>query len=340
VTGYRIQIQHTGQEIDLPRNQTTHLLEYLSPGKLYFVRVKAKNKVGSSEYSDWNSPSDASTCSDRPETPLKPKPIAGTWSSISCSCVLPFANGSKITSMQVQKRVISTFFTGQWSEPPESFRIPQDVVVLEEVDYEEQQMRLSMEEMRCAQEAKNVEYNPLKKKSGKGGNSSSATAKKKEKPSGSKLKFKMRNLDDNVVYQFRIRFKNDADYSEYSDPSHKVKTNKAEPPSQCSPPSVARPLMAGDTSILLSLPFPSSPGGAPITSFWLEYRDVDLNITLSQGVSMQDRPLGSQGSIDMLISSLRPTGFYQFRVRAENLVGPGQYSEWSDEIEMPGDYII
>jgi hypothetical protein len=151
------------------------------------------------------------------------------------------------------------------------------------------------------------------------------------------------------VYQFRVRFKNDADYSDWSAPSHKVKTNKAEPPEVCISPTLAKALMAGDTAVILTIAFPP-PGGAPISAFTIEYRDVDLNITLTQhlnlGPDRGDPPYQNivlakpPPTIEVTVAGLRSCGFFQFRVRAENKVGPGEYSAWGDEVEIPSDYVI
>ena len=155
VTGYKFQIQHTGQEFDLPRTQKSYLVEFLHPGKSYLTRVLAINKVGASEYSEWSDSVGSKTLSDRPEKPMKPKPVSGTWATISFSAVLPFANGSRIVAMQVQRRELNQFLTGLWSEPVD-YRIPQDITVLEEVDFEQQQLMLQMKEMEQANEKKKL----------------------------------------------------------------------------------------------------------------------------------------------------------------------------------------
>ena len=102
ITGFRFNVQHTGEVVDLPRSCTTQLVEFLHPGKGYRARVMAKNSVGWSDYSDWNELAAGRTKSDIPEPPNKPKPVAGSWSAITFEVQLPFANGSQIHSMQVR----------------------------------------------------------------------------------------------------------------------------------------------------------------------------------------------------------------------------------------------
>ncbi len=106
VTGYRFNVQHTGFEIDLPRSQTTFLVEFLQPGKCFKVRVKAKNVVGESPYSNWSLLEYSKTSSDCPDQPMKPKPVAGSWSSISLEMSLPFGNGSSISLLEVSETFI------------------------------------------------------------------------------------------------------------------------------------------------------------------------------------------------------------------------------------------
>ena len=67
ISGYRVQVQHTGRVDDLPRTQITYLLEHLLAGKFYRIRVCAINAMGPSEYSDWNDLAVGCTKTDKPE---------------------------------------------------------------------------------------------------------------------------------------------------------------------------------------------------------------------------------------------------------------------------------
>lgn len=83
IIGYTLQVQHTGREYRFGRSENTYLLDFLQPGKSYFVRVMADNVEGPSEWSDWNDVSQSRTMTDKPEIPRNPRAVAGTWSTMS-----------------------------------------------------------------------------------------------------------------------------------------------------------------------------------------------------------------------------------------------------------------
>jgi hypothetical protein len=53
----------------------------------------ARNVVGWSQYSDWNSIDDSYTITAPPETPRNPLAISGSWNSLKLKVTIPFCNG-------------------------------------------------------------------------------------------------------------------------------------------------------------------------------------------------------------------------------------------------------
>jgi hypothetical protein len=132
IIGYRIQIKHLNNRIeDLPRSQTTYKLYNLRPGQSYFVKVLAKNGVGWSEYSDYNTLEESRTMIAIPDTPENPTPIAGTFCSITLKLRLPYGNGSEVSSFSIQKRIIETFSRGEWTSAGDSVVTSASVTLVE-----------------------------------------------------------------------------------------------------------------------------------------------------------------------------------------------------------------
>jgi hypothetical protein len=164
---------------------------------------------------------------------------------------------------------METFQTGDWVLVEKLYAIPGDVKIVQFVDYEKQQLELQMEEMRIAAEKKFEEYNPLKRKAKPADDKKSAgnaAANNSRKLLGSRVRFRVRDLTQDTLYQFRIRFQNESGFSPYSPPSIRVKTDRADPPSQCEVPSVSG--ITG-TSIMLHVSLPNA-GGSSITLITVE----------------------------------------------------------------------
>lgn len=141
IVGYRIHIKHTGKEIDVERSTQSYLLKNLQPGKCYQLRVLAKNEKGWSEYSNWSDMDKSFTKVGVPEKASNPIPIGATWSSLTLEVAIPFHNGSPITSMALEQRWVEPFTKGEWNMVKE-YRIPDDIEIVEHVDFDEQQKEL------------------------------------------------------------------------------------------------------------------------------------------------------------------------------------------------------
>jgi hypothetical protein len=81
------------------------------------MRVLAKNTLGWSAFSEWSSIEDSHTKIGVPEKPKSLRPVTGTWNSITLEGIVPFANGSPVTSFVVQRRWVQPFDRGDWEIP-------------------------------------------------------------------------------------------------------------------------------------------------------------------------------------------------------------------------------
>lgn len=217
--------------------------------------------------------------------------------------------------------MVSTFSRQEW-ESPEDYKYPDEVKIVEFIDWRQQEMELQMAEMQEAAAMKDAEYNPLKKKK-----VVSATVAEKAKPEGSKFAFVANNLESNTVYEFRIAFRNATGLSLYSIPSLRAKTNKAEAPKIPLPPRIAS-ILPSAVHLLLDIP---APGGSPVTHLVVEAREMEANVTTTE--RFVKTSTSKEQSI--YLANLRSTKSYVFRSRADNLVGAGEYSVWTDEVELP-----
>jgi hypothetical protein len=114
ITGYKIYLKNIDKLIELPRSTITYTWEGLFPGRSYFVRVLAMNKVGASAFSEYNSEEQSFTLTGPPETPNNPIAKIGNWNTTTFEVNVPYHNGSTIFAMQVEKRTVSPFEIGPW----------------------------------------------------------------------------------------------------------------------------------------------------------------------------------------------------------------------------------
>jgi len=114
ITAYQIHLKNTNKEIQVSRSETTFNWTELFPGKSYFLRVRAMNVCGWSEYSPWNDVSESYTITAPPDRPRNPLAVSGTWHSIDLEVTIPFNNGAVVTAMEIQQRFIEPFEIGDW----------------------------------------------------------------------------------------------------------------------------------------------------------------------------------------------------------------------------------
>ncbi len=114
ITGYKIYLKNIDKSIDLPRSTISYTWEGLFPGRSYFLRVLAANKVGLSKFSEYNSVDQSFTLTGPPETPNNPVAIFGSWNTMLFEVDIPYHNGSTVVAMQVEKRTIAPFEIGAW----------------------------------------------------------------------------------------------------------------------------------------------------------------------------------------------------------------------------------
>ena len=254
ITGYTLLLKNTGRTVHLPRSAVTYLWEGLFPGRAYYLKVQAHNEVGESEFSEWNLPSQSQTLTAAPEPPHHPRAVAGTWNCITLQTQLPYNNGAIVTSVQIEQRFIDPFQIGDWENPAGKsiYKIPEEVEVVEAVDYEQQQIEI---------EAIFAQMELLRSVSG-GLHSKDTHKTEKEiealqllsviyvaflfsflflwfccepihvvivrtftqKPHGSRIQFTVHGLTQNKLYEFRVRYSNVAGKSEFSPPSHRYKS--------------------------------------------------------------------------------------------------------------------
>eukprot|EP01038_Epipyxis_sp_PR26KG_P013480 gene13480-18085_t len=144
ITKYIIELKNLNRTFELPRHMNYYNWDGLFPGRSYRIRVKCCNIVNESEFSDWNDSKESYTITAPPDKPLNPLAVAGTWNSLTVDARMPYSNGSAITEMIVQQRIIQPFEKSDWFAPPGKpvFRIPSDIEYVEYIDLLSQQQEI------------------------------------------------------------------------------------------------------------------------------------------------------------------------------------------------------
>lgn len=332
ITGYVVGIQHSGKEHKVPRSQLHWDLESLLPGKKYFIRVSATNAIGSSAFSDWNEDSyeQAQTLTDKPERPRNPRVSLGTWQSMTLDVRLPYDNGDHLTSMIIMSRWVQPFDKGDWTSP-RSFVLPDEVQVVEWVDPDALLKHL-LEQQRREEDERKAGYNPLKKKKD---SLDIAAVLSAAKPEGSLVRVVISDLQPDTIYEFRVACRNAAGFSAYSNPSHRAKTNKARLPG---PPVEFVITEVSETEVVFMAAW-NEHGGAYIDRYSAEMLRKGASERSFSVVWDRPEPLSAPlGPITLSIAEhIHKATFYQFRVRAESSLGRGPYSEWTEDVLIPGE---
>ncbi|RYH20344.1 hypothetical protein EON65_23735 [archaeon] len=366
ITGYTINLINTDKYIDLGRSTVQFTWEGLFPGKSYRLRVAAKNMVGQSDFSEPNSVEHSYTSIAPPEMPTTaPVAVEGSWNELTYEVAVPYSNGAKIDHMIVQQRLITAFSVGNWEVTPNKpiFRLSHllykeevlvktktsrlgthrsasvqnietklpnkedDLEVIEFIDTDQQQIELEETVAKLELMKSAAGFNPYSGDRAKLDAEIEALITT-QKPSGSRLRFRLLQLQPDSMYEVRVAFVNSAGQGVFSMSSHRAKTNQASAPAACAVPSVVR---LGPKYMVLDVTVPSE-GGAPVRFFHIECMDLDDSNTLKLRYSRNALDLDT--AVQYRIENLRPGGSYLVRCCAESSVGTGAFSPWSKEIEL------
>lgn len=108
-------VKHLNYQFDLPRWQNTYRITHLVPGESYYLKVLAKNAVGWSDYSEYNSLENSTTATAPPDVPANPQAVGAEWGTMTLTSVIPYDNGMPIHQFHIQHRVVQAFSKGIWS---------------------------------------------------------------------------------------------------------------------------------------------------------------------------------------------------------------------------------
>jgi hypothetical protein len=146
-----------------------------------------------------------------------------------------------------------------------------------------------------------------------------------QKPEGKKFTFEVNPLEANTLYEFRLAFKNETGRSEYGIPSQRAKTRLPQVPDKCKAP---RTMDLMPTFILINFYHPSN-GGSPILNFTLNLENVNEGTTKAIRIMPH--------SSEFKIEGLKPGASYRMCIRADNHVGEGDFSNWTNVVRLPKD---
>ena len=134
ITAYMVCLESTGTESLLSRKQLSWTVNFLIPGEICRIKLKARNFIGWSHYSPWSC-STGRTLTRKPGVPSVLQIVDATSLSMTLEGCLPNDYGSPITSMFVQYRIVETFSILDW-EQSQIFQIPSDVSIIDHVNLE------------------------------------------------------------------------------------------------------------------------------------------------------------------------------------------------------------
>eukprot|EP00981_Chlorochromonas_danica_P005093 scaffold1034_cov175-Ochromonas_danica.AAC.19 len=353
VTGYTVHLMNKDKYIDVSRSTVTYTWQGLFPGRLYRYRVRAINSVGPSEYSEPNDAEDGYTSTAPPEQPIPaPLAISGSWNELIYQVQTPYHNGAPVDYLVVQYRSITPFLVGSWEVAPGLTRYPvrqllypvsvgndkirsrvtqekEDLVeMIRFVDTVEQQQTLEATVAELELMKSTAGFNPHKADKSKLDEEIEDLIHR-QKPGGSVLAFHLQGLAPDSMYEVRVAFANKAGQGNFSDSSHRAKTNKASPPAACQVPTI---ISLGTTFMVLEVTVPNE-GGATVRFFQIEYIDLDDSNTVKLRLSRN--ALDQDATVQYRLDHLRAGGSYLVRCCAESSIGPGPFSPWTKEVDLP-----
>lgn len=357
IIGYRLFIQHREYYFDVPRWQVTYEMNKLLPGQSYHLKVLAKNVVGWTEYSPYNTDLVGETATAPPDTPLNPTPYIGGWGYIRLKVQIPFGNGRAATHMYCQRRIVQAFSKSQWekdhnfdlSDPAQitygKKKTPKKVDPIEEdsdSDSDGDLSALTVAEIAKLKKKKlllKVNKRPVIRRA----ETKMATGKLEllrqetgveteiEKAEGRTIMFQMDNLTANTQYEFRVCFANETGRSEYSIPSQRSRTNRATIPDVCKTPKCVDIMQS---HLVMGFQQPTN-GGNAIINFMLKFECMDRDSVTGLTTTQLLRVMAHFS--DYKIDSLKAGGSYRVCVRADNEVGEGPFSTWTKVYTLPKD---
>jgi hypothetical protein len=157
----RVFVKHLNYQFDLPRWQNTYRITHLTPGESYYLKVLAKNAVGWSEYSEFNSLDQSVTATTAPDQPINPKAVGAEWGTMTLTATLPYDNGTSIHQFHLQHRVVQAFSKGIWSSEITFTIQSPEVRYLEEKESEEELHSKSDSEPESDEEGASVGQNEM-----------------------------------------------------------------------------------------------------------------------------------------------------------------------------------
>jgi hypothetical protein len=137
--------------------------------------------------------------------------------------------------------------------------------------------------------------------------------------------FTVSGLASNTLYEFRICYENQIGRSLYSIPSQRAKTRRAQVPDKMKPP---RYIDVMPSYVNLSFHHPLN-GGDEIIFYLIKLENVESNTTQLFRVMSH--------ATEHRIESLNPGGKYKVCILAQNQIGEGEYSNWTQVITLPRD---
>ena len=137
-------------------------------------------------------------------------------------------------------------------------------------------------------------------------------------------KYEVTRLVEGREYEFRVSARNELGYGEGALSAPIIANYLFDPPEQCAAPTILETSIT-KSGMNIKWSAPEWDGGSPITGYWLEMSSPD-----STRWSKVNRKPIEAGKRIYKLDGLKEGREYVFRVAAENLAGPGAWSDPSE----------